>query len=204
MVPLASLSRAGAVIGCASILAAIVVLLRFGAQKRGAVVWGISAFLAAGLLMGAFVEWGFLSARLEKLPLNADRLEIWTNTWNMVRDFPWYGSGPGTFDAVYFLYRPGVRDPWAAQAHNDWLEFLATFGIGGCVLLSFALGLILVAPLVQRRITVPRVSLWLVYLALANCLVFAAVDFPLQIYSVLFLFVLLCVVLTCVSRRRHG
>jgi len=53
-------------------------------------------------------------------------------------------------------------------------------------------------------VTVPRVFFWLVYLGLANCLLFAAVDFPLQIYSLIFLFVLLCAVLTCVSRRRHA
>jgi len=204
MVPLASLSRAGALIGSASILAAIFVLLRFGAQKRSAMVWGISGLLAAGLLVGAYVEWDLLSPRLEKLPLGSGRQEIWQNTWNMARDFPWYGTGPGTFDAVYFLYRPGLKDAWVAQVHNDWLEFLVTFGISGCALLSFGLGLVLVSPLVGKRLTVPRVFLWLIYLGLANCLLFAAVDFPLQIYSVLFLFVLLCVVLTCVSRRRHA
>ena len=204
MVPLASLSRGGAMIGSASILVAIFVVLRFGAQKQGALIWGVSALLAAGLLMGAFVEWELLSPRFEKLPLDSGRREIWQNTWKIAKDFPLYGTGPGTFDAVYFLYRPAQKDSWAAQAHNDWLEFLVTFGIGGCALLYFGLGLVLVSPLVEKRVTVPRVFFWLVYLGLANCLLFAAVDFPLQIYSLIFLFVLLCAVLTCVSRRRHA
>jgi O-antigen ligase len=204
MVPLASLSRAGAVIGSAGILAAIFVMLRFGAQQQGALIWGTSALLAIGLLVGAFVDWKLLSPRLEKLPLDSARHEIWQNTWKIAQDFPWFGTGPGTFDAVYFLYRPAQKDPWAAQAHNDWLEFLATFGIGGCALLAFGLGLVLVSPLLEKRVAVPRVFFWLGYLGLVNCLLFATVDFPLQIYSLVFLFVLLCTVLSCVSRRRHA
>jgi O-antigen ligase len=202
MVPLASLSRAGAVVGSASVLAAIFLVLRFGAQRRGAMVWGISALLAAGLLVGAFLEWPVLSRRLENLSLDPGRVEIWQNTWRIAQDFPLYGTGPGTFDAVYFLYRPAQKDSWAAQAHNDWLEYLVTFGAGGCTLLSIGLGLVLVSPMIERRLNVPQVFFWLVYVGLANCLVFAAVDFPLQIYSVVFLFALLCVVLSCVSRRR--
>ena len=203
MVPLASLSRAAAVIGLASILAAIVVVLRFGERKKGALAWGISALLATGLLVGTFVEWEHLSLRFEEPSLDSLRHVIWQNTWKIVKDFPLYGAGPGTFDSIYFLYRPTLQDPWEAQAHNDWLEFLATFGIAGCVFLLSGLGLVLVSPLVENRLPVPRVFLWLVWLGLVNCLVFAAMDFPFQIYSLVFLFLLLCAVLTCVSRKQR-
>jgi O-antigen ligase len=203
MVPLASLSRAAAVIGLASILAAIVVVLRFGERKRDALAWGISALLATGLLVGTFVEWEHLSLRFEEPSLDSHRHEIWQNTWKIVKDFPLYGAGPGTFDSVYYLYRPTLQDGWVAQAHNDWLEFLATFGIAGCVFLLSGLGLVLVSPLVENRLPVPRVFLWLVWLGLVNCLVFAAMDFPFQIYSLVFLFLLLCAVLTCVSRKQR-
>src|ERR1035438_1123069 len=60
MVPLASLSRAAALIGLASILVAIGVVLRFGERKRDALAWGISALLATGLLAGTFLEWEHL------------------------------------------------------------------------------------------------------------------------------------------------
>ena len=203
MVPLASLSRAAAVIGLASIVAAIIVVLRFGERKRGALAWGISALLAVGLLVGTFVEWKQLGLRFDEASLDSQRHLIWQNTWKIVKDFPLYGAGPGTFDSVYFLYRPTLEDGWVVQAHNDWLEFLVTFGIVGGVLLLFGLGLVLVSPLVEIRFAVPRVFLWLVWLGLVNCLVFAAMDFPFQIYSLVFLFLLLCAVLTCVSRKHH-
>ena len=204
MVPLASLSRAAAVIGLGSVLAAIVLALRFGERKRGALTWGITALLAAGLLVGTFVEWEHLGLRFEEPSLDSRRHEIWENTWKIVKDFPLYGAGPGTFDSVYGLYRPTLQDRWFAQAHNDWLEFLATFGIAGCVFLLSGLVLVLVSPLVENRVPVPRVFLWLVWLGLVNCLVFAAVDFPLQIYSLVFLFLVLCAVLSCVSRKHRA
>jgi O-antigen ligase len=204
MVPLASLSRAAAVIGLASILAAIGVVLRFGERKRDALAWGISALLATGLLAGTFVEWEHLSLRFEEPSLDSSRHEIWANTWKIVKEVPLYGAGPGTFDSVYFLYRPMLSDRWAAQAHNDWLEFLATFGIAGCVFLLSGLGLVLASPLVGNRMPVPRVFLWLVCLGLVNCLVFAAMDFPFQIYSLVFLFLVLCALLTCVSREHRA
>jgi O-antigen ligase len=203
MVPLASLSRAAALIGLASILAAIGVVLRFGERKRDALAWGISALLATGLLAGTFVEWEHLSLRFEESSLDSGRDVIWQNTWKIVKDVPLYGAGPGTFDSVYFLYRPTLSDGWVAQAHNDWLEFLATFGIVGCLFLISGLGLVLASPLVENRLPVSRVFLWLVWLGLVNCLVFAAMDFPFQIYSLVFLFLLLCAVLTCVSRKQR-
>jgi O-antigen ligase len=204
MVPLASLSRAAVVIGLASILAAIFAGLRFGERKRGALAWGISALLAAGLFLGTYTEWGLLGRRFEDPTLDSGRREIWKNTWKIAEDLPLYGAGPGAFDAVYFLYRPSLKDAWVAQAHNDWLEFLATFGIVGCVLLISGLGLVLVSPHVENRVPVPRVFLWLLGLGLVNGLVFAAMDFPFQIYSLVFLFLVLCAVLTCVSRNHRA
>jgi O-antigen ligase len=204
MVPLASLSRAAVVIGLVSILAAIVAGLRFGERKRGALVWGISTLLAAGLLLGTFIEWQLLGRRFEEPSLDSGRYQIWENTWKIAKDFPLYGAGPGAFDAVYFLYRPTLKDAWVAQAHNDWLEFLVTFGIVGCVFLISGLGLVLVSPQVENRVPVPRVFLWLLCLGLVNCLVFAAMDFPFQIYSLVFLFLVLCAVLTSVSSKHHA
>lgn len=61
-----------------------------------------------------------------------------------------------------------------------------------------------VAPLVENRLPVPRVFLWLVWLGLVNCLVFAAMDFPFQIYSLMFLFLVLCAVLTYVSSKHRA
>jgi len=41
----------------------------------------------------------------------------------------------------------------------------------------------------------------LMWLALAGCLVHARFDFPFQVHSILFLFILLCAILVNLSRR---
>jgi len=44
----------------------------------------------------------------------------------------------------------------------------------------------------------------LFWMALAGCLVHARFDFPLQIYSILFLFLLLCAILSTLSLRSRN
>ena len=45
-----------------------------------------------------------------------------------------------------------------------------------------------------------RVLVRFLWLSLAGCLVYAVVDFPFQIYSVRLLFLLVCSILSCLSR----
>jgi len=89
------------------------------------------------------------------------------------------------------------------QLHNDWLETLITFGGLGFALILLALLTVLGRWFIRGGIPAPRVFVMFVWLALGSCLLFAAVDFPFQIYSILFLFLLLCAVLSGLSRSEN-
>ncbi len=203
MAPLFALSRAGAILGLCAILIATALLLWSGnwSKNRGLVL--TVCILGLGLVMGALLEWPRLSRRFANDDLDSNRWEIWQNTFQIVQDFPAFGTGPGTFGAVYHLYRANADEHWAAYAHNDWLELLMTFGgIGfGCILVL--LGGVLATPYFRTGIVVPRSFCHFLYLALGTCLVFAVVDFPFRTYSVFFLFIILCGVLMSVSPRRE-
>jgi O-antigen ligase len=73
----------------------------------------------------------------------ANRRDIWRATWQMFRAHPIAGAGLGGFWAEVPVYHraSGVLTP--QQAHNDYLELLASGGILGAVLfIWFAVALI--------------------------------------------------------------
>lgn len=202
VVPLVSLSRAGAILGVASLLATL------GCLVLG--LWWNRHFLAGGgvLLLGLMVgwagyrlEWNRLARRFAEPSIDSDRSVIWANTWRMVEDFGAWGIGPGTFGSVYLNYWTTPKDRGAAHVHNDWLELLVTFGWVGA--LAPVAGLLLVLwPAGPGRGLVGSGFLHLgTCLALFNGVAYGVVDFPLKVYSVLFLFVLLCAVHSALSSR---
>jgi O-antigen ligase len=89
------------------------------------------------LLLALFIGIGTTIQRfaLDNL-LHEDRPLFWANAAGMVRDFPLFGTGLGTFVAVYPAYetREGPEG-LLVHAHNDYLEFLSELGLIGTVLL---------------------------------------------------------------------
>jgi len=73
--------------------------------------------------------------------LHEDRPLYWANVAEMVGAFPLFGTGLGTFAAVYPAFETrGGPELLLAHAHNDYLEFLSELGLFGTALL---LGLVL-------------------------------------------------------------
>lgn len=68
--------------------------------------------------------------------LHEDRPLYWSNVLGVVRDFPVFGTGLGTFAAAYPAYeKKGGPEMLLTHAHNDYLEYLSELGIVGTVLL---------------------------------------------------------------------
>ncbi len=66
------------------------------------------------------------------------RRVYWANTADIVRDFPLFGTGLGTFASVYGAYEDrGGPEKQLVHAHNDYLEYLSEAGLlGGVILLG--------------------------------------------------------------------
>jgi hypothetical protein len=120
----------------------------------------------------------------------------------MADDCALYGTGPGTFGPLFQLYRPDPAEYWPAQLHNDWLETLITFGWLGSALIILALCIVLFHWFVARGIHAKASLALLFWAALGGCLFYARYDFPFQIYSVIFLFFVLCAALFTLSHER--
>ena len=63
------------------------------------------------------------------------RITVWQNTFQMIKDNPIFGVGPGVFGESYYKYQ---NVPWlyAKNAHNHYLEYVAELGIVGFFLFA--------------------------------------------------------------------
>jgi hypothetical protein len=68
------------------------------------------------------------------------RQALWTGAYQMWRDHVLWGGGPGHFDERFRKYRTKYFQASAGQAHCDYLNVLADWGLIGGVLLVVALG----------------------------------------------------------------
>lgn len=200
--PLISLSRAGAVVGVAGLVIALLTLAFLPRESGWKVKLGVLAFLAVIAALGWYIGWEELAKRFQKTGMDFEvgRGEMWKLALQMIRDYPVLGTGPGTFESLYQMYRGSVDNYWPAQLHNDWLEMMITFGAVGLAMIAAALLAVLVRCYYRGGIRVHRVFAMFVWLAVGGCLAFGAVDFPFQIYSIVFLFIVHCAILSSVSR----
>lgn len=198
---LVSMSRGGVAVTIIQVTACAVLFLARGKLTlRSRFTFGavLIATLGAAFYLGG-------DPLLERLRQGANdplsgRGETYRLARQMAEDYPWFGVGPGAYASVFQLYRHSPTDYWPAQLHNDWLEYLITFGRVGCFLMLAS------ATLVAWRTTLPgglythRDLPLFLWIAIGGCLLHARFDFPLQIYSIQFVFVMLTAVLFSISR----
>ncbi|MGA2177870.1 MAG: O-antigen ligase family protein [Verrucomicrobiota bacterium] len=202
--PIISASRLGAVVAVMNLAVAAVVL--WSVQHKGDRQTKVGIVVAVAVVLGlsACIEWNKLAPRFEEHQFEMN-LEGRNNFYDIARpmadDCPLFGTGPGTFGVLFQLYRSNMEDYWPEQLHNDWLETLITFGVLGSVLIALALFIALSHWFVARGIHGSWYLMLLFWAALAGCLFYARYDFPFQIYSVVFLFLVLCAALFTLSHN---
>jgi len=148
--------------------------------------------IATALVAGSSLAGRFRDAYKDNM---SGRTEIYQNAQQMAVDFPWFGSGPGSFLSVYHLYRENADQTWAAFLHDDWLETRVTFGRIGTLLVLLQLALLVFWTFRGRPNWLSPILTFSLFLSLAGCLAHAKRDFPFQTYGVFFTFTLVCAVL---------
>ena len=198
--PIISTSRAGALTSIALLVVAVGVLIS-GKRTDGLAKLAVLGVFCLALAGGAWLGWQSLNPRLAELGEGYRVRELMYKTARIIADEnPVFGTGPGTFEHVFQLYRQSLDEYWPAQLHNDWLELLLTFGWVGFAMILAALGLVIAHGFRSEGSPTSRRFIWLVWLALAGCLLQARWDFPFRVYSVVFLFLALCAVLTTLTK----
>jgi O-antigen ligase len=108
----------------------------FGSGQKGFKRWG--PCLATGLavaLIFIFLPTDALVARfsvLAKQDLSADtRAQLWRETVGMIRAFPAFGCGLGSYESCFQRYKTVAPMNTVDFAHNDYMQYWAELGIIG-------------------------------------------------------------------------
>ncbi len=182
-----SLSR-GAMI---STVVSLLVFTGFLLQRRisrGNTLLIMGMIILAALSIGWF-GWEQILERFARLKnahgiIYESRLDFWKDTWALIQDFAFTGSGMGAFSHVYPLYRTIISDRFLTHAHNDYLELLAEGGVIGFFLAGLFLAVIFFK---TYRVFKQRRDAFSIYLyigsmsALVAILVHSGTDFNLHI-----------------------
>jgi O-antigen ligase len=65
------------------------------------------------------------------------RILVWHKTIDMIRDYPWLGTGPGTFSTMFTQYQPPGFTARFFRAHNDYLHFISETGIPLIIIMAW-------------------------------------------------------------------
>ncbi|MCA9006496.1 MAG: O-antigen ligase family protein [Planctomycetaceae bacterium] len=115
--------------------------------KKRVLKWGgLAVILCCGFILLATLSGGFDRAVLTEAPKSLQyRLEYWTATWDVIKENPIWGTGPGNFRSHYLKFKlPGSSEE-IADPHNFILDVWANAG-----LIAFA-GLLLILSLACYR-----------------------------------------------------
>jgi len=154
--------------------------------------WAVAGF-GAKAICHEFKIWNPVAFNaipgLEYVNLNMDdRWDLDVAAWQIWRDHPWYGVGGWGFRHLVAYYVPvsqwrNLEKPGKANVHCDPLQFLAEFGVIGCLAGMVVLG-VLFRPLAQARVWRSAVGMMGVA-GLGGVAIFSLIDLPFRCPAVL-------------------
>lgn len=162
------------------------------------------SYLVLALAMGAI--WGGIDAVLARFQFlyaefelsGTGRGRVWQDTLQIIRDFPWTGTGLNTYGIAMLHYQTLPRGDYFIEAHNDYLQLASEGGVLVGVPALVALGLFIRE--VRRRFRERRddtMTSWLRAGAVTGLVAIAVQevsDFTLQMPGAAALFVMLAAV----------
>jgi O-antigen ligase len=195
------LSQSRAAVGIGLLLGGLAVLGLWWRPRRQAGTKRLLA-LTAGLVLVAVNLGAYgVMQRFVTDPLDAERVEMARQTAALAREaLPW-GTGLGSFPAVYAQREPavGLDHLLTNRAHNDWLEWGLETGLAGVLLVLAWLGLL--AWCLRRAWPWPP-GVGVAGLLLLAPLLHSLVDFPLRTLALATLFALLAAQLLAAKRMQ--
>ena len=164
----------------------------------------VMAVLAAAVWLGI----GPIIDRFSEVDISAEvRKTFYQNTLEMIGDFPWTGTGKGTYVNAYAMYEKVDDRVRLSFAHNDYLEYAAENGvIGGGALIFAGVGLVvwLVGMWRRRRSSFAKGIGLGALLGVTAILLHGFTDFNLQITANAVYFTALAMLAVAVLNKNPG
>ena len=100
-------------------------------SKASVLIFTLALLWAIWIGLDAVISRFFVSTEDFKF-----RWAMWVSTFQIVKDFPLFGSGLGTFVYIFPMYRTLHIEGFATHAENDFLQLASEAGLIGSGLLS--------------------------------------------------------------------
>lgn len=126
-----SLSRGGIIGFTASMFFFILITrTRRSLMKKTGVIALTGILLFTMVLMAS---WDRIEDRFEEIGEEGKiaRIYVWRDTANIIKDFPAFGTGLGTFRSIYPQYQTKYSQLLFEHAENDYIEILTDTGFAG-------------------------------------------------------------------------
>ncbi|MCP3848611.1 MAG: O-antigen ligase family protein [Gammaproteobacteria bacterium] len=162
---------------------------------RSVVILFVSLFVIDVFIVGAWFGIDKVVQRLENTSSNSEsRDEVVRDTLTMIADHPLVGTGGGTYEVSFLRYKGSDISIYYHHAHNDYLEFLAEYGVVGMSFLVLLVTSSLVSALIalrKRNHALLKGMAFASSMGIIAILIHSTVDFNLQIPANAALFVAL-------------
>jgi O-antigen ligase len=194
-------SRAGFAVS----LVAVAVVLFSVSSRHARILIVLAIVVPTLLLLGQEIRAPAerFAAPVDNLASVGGRVPVWRATLGIVADYQPFGSGYGTFGAVFPLYRPPEIEKRWDHVHNDWLESASDGGVVVTLAMFAVLWISLRRMDAASQQPAPDALRAGVTASLTAIAIHSLVDFPLRIPAV----ALLCatvVGLSCVAGPGGG
>jgi O-antigen ligase len=163
---------------------------------RNTVILLVSLVVIDLAIVGSWFGVEKLAQRIEQTTVAdvEEREEPAAYTIPMIKDYPVFGAGPGTFYITFARYRPEKIVNYFDYAHNDYAQFAAETGLVGLGIVGLLVVITLAAALVaqwKRRDPLMRGMSFACIMGVTSILIHSWVDFNLQIPANATLFMVL-------------
>jgi O-antigen ligase len=153
---------------------------------RNTVVLLVSLMIIDLAIVGSWFGVEKLAQRMQETTMQdvESREEPAAYALAIVKDYPVFGAGPGSFYAIFPRYRPETVRAFYDHAHNDYVEIAAESGLIGLAILGVFGAMSLWAALRaqwQRRDPLMRGMSFACTMGVTSILIHSWVDFNLQI-----------------------
>ena len=104
--------------------------------KKCLIAFAVTAVLLAGVIsLSPSLQERMATFTNQDYQSNAERIRIWTSSWNMFLDHPVLGVGMGQYEHEYQTkyILPSAKERGLGHAHSNIMQMLGERGIVGCI-----------------------------------------------------------------------
>lgn len=169
-------------------------LLHFKPRRKSYIAFFIGMLVIDILILSSLFGLEKVQQRIENTSFSQEsRDEVVNNTLPLIRENVLFGSGGGTFYALFPQNQPESIQHFYDHAHNDYIQFILEFGVIGSLAIAI-LTLICLACSINamktRRHPTARGAAFAAVMAILGMLIHSTVDFPLQAPANTFIFII--------------